>query len=82
MKPYDQKLSEYARDLNIPLCKDFNKNGCKHKWCQFWHLEDGRIARWAGFDFFCALCHRGFTSQSQLDEHCLGKVHKSRLPSH
>lgn len=76
VKPFDPKIAEYAKNQNIPLCKDFIKSTCRHRMCQFWHLEDARIARWAGFDFFCVACRKGFTSQAQLDEHRLGKAHK------
>jgi hypothetical protein len=80
LRPFDRKLSEFARALNIPLCKEFTKQGaCRHRTCQFWHLEDERIAKWAGFEFFCQLCFRGFTSQTQLEEHKLGKLHTSRI---
>ena len=79
MKPFDRKLADFAKSQNIPVCKEFNKNNCKHRNCQFWHLEDARSGQWAGYDFFCSTCRRAFTSQLQLDEHQLGKLHRSNL---
>ena len=78
VKTFDADLARAIRDLNIPSCKTFAKTGeCKFAVkCQYWHLTDGKIARWAGFDFWCQPCRKAFTSQSQLDEHQKGRVHK------
>jgi Zinc-finger double-stranded RNA-binding len=76
---YDSDLALYVKNLNIPVCKQFNKGLCKYAKCGFWHVDNPNIAKWAGFDFYCSKCNKGFTSESQLHEHKLGKVHNNKV---
>ncbi|CAJ1402944.1 unnamed protein product [Effrenium voratum] len=79
LRKYSKKLSEAIRALNIPRCKDFHqRGGCKRPTgkCHFWHLTDATVAKWAGFDFWCAVCSKGFTSEDQMLEHKASKVHQ------
>jgi hypothetical protein len=77
-KPFDEKLGVLIKQLNIPVCKTFSKQGeCKFQKCRFWHIETENDAKWAGSPFWCALCRKAFTSDAQLREHSNGKLHKS-----
>ena len=80
VKQFDADLSKVIRELNIPTCKTFAKTGvCKfNAKCQYWHIDEERIARWAGFDYWCGRCYKAFTSKTQLDEHEKGKLHRSK----
>lgn len=81
LRQFDSDLAKVITDLNIPHCKSFSKtNACKfaHK-CQYWHIDNAAIARWAGFPFWCQTCTKAFTSESQLVEHSKGKLHLSRI---
>lgn len=72
------ELRDVIRDLNIPKCKDFHQRGGCHRAagkCHFWHLNDAAVARWAGFDFWCDVCSKGFTSEEQMDTHLKGRAH-------
>ena len=78
-RPFDQVLGNLIKQLNIPSCKTFSKTGeCKFAKCRFWHIETENDAKWAGSHFWCQPCRKAFTSESQLREHCSGKLHKSR----
>ena len=77
-KPYDEKLGNLVKQLNIPVCKTFSRQGeCKFQKCRFWHMETENDAKWAGSPFWCGLCRKAFTSEVQLREHTNGKLHKA-----
>lgn len=77
-KTYDEKLGYLVKQLNIPVCKTFSKQGeCKFQKCSFWHIETENDAKWAGSPFWCGLCRKAFTSEVQLREHTNGKLHKA-----
>jgi hypothetical protein len=77
-KPYDQVIGCLVKQLNIPVCKSFSKQGqCKFNKCRFWHIESENDAKWAGSPFWCGLCRKAFTSEVQLREHTNGKFHKA-----
>ncbi len=79
-KPFDSKIGSLVKQLNIPVCKTFSKQGaCKFQKCRFWHIESENDAKWAGCPFWCELCWKAFTSETQLREHNNGKLHKSNL---
>ena len=79
-KPFDPELGALVKQLNIPVCKTFSKQGeCKFQKCRFWHIESENDAQWAGCPYWCALCRKAFTSDSQLREHSNGKLHKSKV---
>ena len=77
-KPFEAELGKLIKDLNIPTCKTFSKQGeCKFAKCKFWHIETENAAQWAGYPFWCESCWKAFTSETQLREHNNGKLHKS-----
>lgn len=82
LRPYSKKLAEVIASLNIPRCKDFHqRGGCKRPAgkCHFWHLTDATVAQWAGFQFWCAVCSKAFTSKEQMQEHQESKAHCEKL---
>jgi hypothetical protein len=79
-KPFELVVGGLVKQLNIPVCKTFSKQGvCKFQKCRFWHIESENDAKWAGSPFWCELCRKAFTSDNQLREHNNGKFHKSNL---
>jgi len=77
-KPFDAEIGVKVKQLNVPVCKTFSKQGeCKFQKCRFWHIQTENDAKWAGCPFWCQTCRKAFTSDSQLREHVNGKVHKS-----
>lgn len=79
-KPFDPAVGGLVKQLNIPVCKTFSKQGtCKFQKCRFWHIESENDAKWAGSPFWCQLCRKAFTSENQLREHNNGKFHRSKL---
>lgn len=85
LREFKTELRDVIRDLNIPKCKDFHqRGGClrAHGKCHFWHLTDATVARWAGFDFWCDACSKGFTSDEQMDTHLKGKAHLEAAGRH
>lgn len=55
-RAFSEGLAEVIKALNIPRCKDFHqRGGCKRPagQCHFWHLTDAKVARWAGFNYWC-----------------------------
>eukprot|EP00927_Polykrikos_kofoidii_P059944 TRINITY_DN55034_c0_g1_i1.p1 TRINITY_DN55034_c0_g1~~TRINITY_DN55034_c0_g1_i1.p1 ORF type:complete len:332 (-),score=57.55 TRINITY_DN55034_c0_g1_i1:122-1117(-) len=79
LRKFDPDLAEVIGALNIPKCRDFHQKGrCPRKQgkCHYWHLSDAKIARWAGFPFWCEACKKGFTSQQQVSDHEQGKAHQ------
>lgn len=80
LRTFDADLAKVITDLNIPHCKSFSKtSACKfaHK-CQYWHIDNAAVAKWAGFPFWCHSCTKAFTSEAQLLEHNKGKLHLSK----
>ncbi|CAE7269072.1 yop-1, partial [Symbiodinium pilosum] len=81
LRKFSQKLADVIAGLNIPRCKDFHqRGGCKRPpgKCHFWHLTDASVARWAGFNFWCDVCCKAFTSKDQMIEHEQSKPHCER----
>ncbi|CAD7937788.1 unnamed protein product [Amoebophrya sp. A25] len=76
-KPFEQKIADQLRELNIPSCKDYNRTGdCKKgAKCNFWHISNAHVARWAGFPYYCELCWKPITSKDAWDEHVASKKH-------
>lgn len=78
-KPYDAEMGAKVKQLNVPVCKTYSKQGeCKFQKCRFWHIQTENDAKWAGSPFWCSNCRKAFTSDSQLREHTNGKLHKSK----
>ena len=79
-KPFDPTIGVLVKQLNIPMCKTFSKEGqCRFVKCRFWHIESENDALWAGLPYWCAPCRKAFTSDSQLREHSNGKFHRSNI---
>lgn len=77
-KPFDAEIGAKVKQLNVPVCKKFSKEGeCKFQKCRFWHISTENDAKWAGYAFWCQPCRKAFTSDSQLREHFNGKFHKA-----
>jgi len=82
LRAFDRELGEVIQQLNIPKCKDFHqRGGCSRPpgKCHFWHLTTGDTARWAGFEFWCDVCSKSFTSKDQMEEHSKAVPHLKAL---
>jgi len=82
LRAFDRELGEVIQQLNIPKCKDFHqRGGCSRPpgKCHFWHLTTGDAARWAGFEFWCDVCSKSFTSKDQMEEHSKAVPHLRAL---
>eukprot|EP00405_Crypthecodinium_cohnii_P044220 CAMPEP_0206570868 /NCGR_PEP_ID=MMETSP0325_2-20121206/27293_1 /ASSEMBLY_ACC=CAM_ASM_000347 /TAXON_ID=2866 /ORGANISM="Crypthecodinium cohnii, Strain Seligo" /LENGTH=272 /DNA_ID=CAMNT_0054074737 /DNA_START=94 /DNA_END=912 /DNA_ORIENTATION=+ len=82
LRAFDEELAKVVQNMNISKCKDFHQRGQCHRapgQCHFWHLTSASVARWAGFQFWCETCSKGFTSKDQMDDHCKAAPHQRAL---
>lgn len=78
---FDPELAKKVQQLNIPKCKQFDKTGwCSQgDKCRYWHMDNAKVAKWAGFNMFCDICVKPISSEDMMQEHLNSKMHKGNV---